>query len=571
MNKAYIELLRLNINVPTNIDEFIKSNETKVSNGKLYYKNIPEGLYLLMNQELKKINKKLDNFGTMIDLSRGAVFKVSYIKELIYKHALMGLNQLWMYMEDTYTLDNYPNFGYLRGRYSKEEIKEIVSYAKIFGIEVIPAIQTLGHQEQFLKWAGSDLRDQSDVLLINSKHTYEFIEHMLKWLYDAFDTDTVHLGLDETFGLGFGNFYKQNGYHDPIDIFNIHLNKVVEIANKIGFKHHLIWSDMYFRFLSKTNNYYDKNIVLDEKLINNIPKSVKLVYWDYYNHDEKIVDALLKTHLDTKLDVIFASGTWIWTKFTYDKTQTDKTALMHLDKTIEKGLKSFILTQWLDDGAYGNHETTILGVYEISQKLYNNQIDPSKFKDITGYDYDILLNKTKINDLSLDIVGLLWDDPLIGLYLNAFTNHDNNQFNKYINEYKELSDNLKIVNKNSIEALYTEIGSYKLLSRFYLVNEYKTLDKIKTPIKYYKKYIKLLDKLIGQYRKMWYKNYKLNGFEIIESRLATQIYRAKEAIQVIKEYNQGKLKSIDLLDDLKSNINYIYPKHSFIASSTLIK
>ena len=133
MNKAYIELLRLH-NVPTNIDEFIKSNETKVSNGKLYYKNIPEGLYLLMNQDLKKINKKLDNFGTMIDLSRGAVFKVSYIKELIYKNALMGLNQLWMYMEDTYTLDNYPNFGYLRGRYSKEEIKEIV-LSKIFGIE----------------------------------------------------------------------------------------------------------------------------------------------------------------------------------------------------------------------------------------------------------------------------------------------------------------------------------------------------------------------------------------------------------------------------------------------------
>ena len=93
----------------------------------------------------------------------------------------------------------------------------------------------------------------------------------------------------------------------------------------------------------------------------------------------------------------------------------------------------------------------------------------------------------------------------IRIIFKCITNHDNNQFNKYINEYKELSDNLKIVDKNSIEALYTEIGYYKLLSRFYLVNEYKTLDKIKTPIKYYKKYIKLLDKLINHYRKMWYK------------------------------------------------------------------
>ena len=39
----------------------------------------------------------------------------------------MGLNSMMLYTEDTYTVDNYPYFGYLRGRYSKEELKEIVT------------------------------------------------------------------------------------------------------------------------------------------------------------------------------------------------------------------------------------------------------------------------------------------------------------------------------------------------------------------------------------------------------------------------------------------------------------
>ena len=107
-----------------------------------------------------------DDCGVMLDASRNAVPSVEGLKVIIRKLALMGLNMLMLYTEDTYELDNYPYFGYMRGRYSKAELKEIDDYAYQFGIEIIPCIQTLGHLENALRWPfATEIKDTDDVLL----------------------------------------------------------------------------------------------------------------------------------------------------------------------------------------------------------------------------------------------------------------------------------------------------------------------------------------------------------------------------------------------------------------------
>jgi len=51
---------------------------------------------------------------------------------------------------------NFRTFGIYRGRYSREEIREIDEYAQIFGIELIPCIQTLAHLHNALKWPAAE-------------------------------------------------------------------------------------------------------------------------------------------------------------------------------------------------------------------------------------------------------------------------------------------------------------------------------------------------------------------------------------------------------------------------------
>ena len=72
---------------------------------------------------MKKQN--FDTFGVMIDMSRDAVMTVPALKKYITYLAKMGYNTLMLYTEDTYEVDGEPFFGYMRGRYSIEELREI--------------------------------------------------------------------------------------------------------------------------------------------------------------------------------------------------------------------------------------------------------------------------------------------------------------------------------------------------------------------------------------------------------------------------------------------------------------
>ena len=81
---------------------------------------------------------KFRRFGTMIDCSRNAVMNVTSVKKWIDITSDLGYNSLLLYTEDTYEVDNQPYFGYMRGRYSKNELKELDAYAKSKGIELIP-------------------------------------------------------------------------------------------------------------------------------------------------------------------------------------------------------------------------------------------------------------------------------------------------------------------------------------------------------------------------------------------------------------------------------------------------
>ena len=72
-------------------------------------------------------------FGVMLDCSRNAVMKVQTVKRFIDHLQMMGYNALELYTEDTYEIKDEPRFGYLRGRYTGEEMKEIDAYAKAHG------------------------------------------------------------------------------------------------------------------------------------------------------------------------------------------------------------------------------------------------------------------------------------------------------------------------------------------------------------------------------------------------------------------------------------------------------
>ena len=88
----------------------------------------------------------------MIDCSRNAVRNVETVKKLIRNLALIGYTSLMLYTEDTYEVDGEAVFGYLRGKYTKAELKHLSEYAHELGIELIPCLQTLAHMNQLTRY-----------------------------------------------------------------------------------------------------------------------------------------------------------------------------------------------------------------------------------------------------------------------------------------------------------------------------------------------------------------------------------------------------------------------------------
>ncbi len=291
--------------------------------------------------------------GAMVDVSRNAVMKVEAVKRYINQLACLGMNVLMLYTEDTFEVPEYPAMGYLRGGYTMEEIREIDDYAAALGVELIPCIQTLAHLAQFLQWdAVKHLRDTHDVLLIDEPETYAFIEAEIRAISSCMRTKRIHIGMDEAHGVGLGNYFAKHGPKDRFELLNRHLVRVVDICKKYNLSP-IMWSDMFFRLGSKTNAYCDKEAVIPQKVIDNMP-DVALCYWDYYHTDEDIYEYMLTRHEQMCKETVFAGGVWTWSGFLPQVKRTEASMSVGLKVCARHKVNTVIATMWGDDGAETN-------------------------------------------------------------------------------------------------------------------------------------------------------------------------------------------------------------------------
>lgn len=253
-----------------------------------------------------------------------AIMKVETVKKYMNILVSLGLNTLMLYTEDTFEISNRPRFGYMRGRYGKDELRELVAYGEQIGMELIPCIETLGHLQSYLKWAalrgasnfdtGEDLakiRNSDDTLLIDCDETYRFIEDAIRTCREVFHSDRIHLGMDESENAFKERFFEINGIQPHGEVFIRHLKRVVDICKKYDFKP-MIWSDMVFHLNSAIDFYYDPDAVFTDEFKKSFPE-VDFAYWDYRQVETDTFDKMMKKHAELERQTGFfnAFQTWI--------------------------------------------------------------------------------------------------------------------------------------------------------------------------------------------------------------------------------------------------------------------
>lgn len=499
-------------------------------------------------------------FGVMIDCSRNAVMTVDALKNFIALIAKMGYNQVHLYMEDTYEVDGEDYFGYLRGKYSKEELKELDDYAFGLGIELVPNIQTLAHMNAFVRWR-TDIVDTEDILLVGEEKVYDLIDRMFGSLRQCFRTNRLHIGMDEAHMLGRGKYYDNNGPQNRFDILLSHLQRVCSLAEKYDFRP-MMWSDMFYR-LANGGEYYASNSKFDASIKNMIPENLTLVYWDYYSLDKKHYDAMIRGHKQLTDKLAFAGGAWKWRGFAplnYFGIKATKSAFPACQKG---GIQDVLLTLWGDDGAecssYAVLPTLCYGAC-LARGITKMADIRSKFQEWTGMRFDDFMLLDAPN--RLEPVDRPINPAKYFLFADCFMSvFQNTEKAEYADTYASLARKLK--NAASRAGSYAYI--FETLSKLcavlaikvtictrtrqaYASGDRQQLDPI---IRDYRKMIKRTEEFFLAFRKQWYLENKPHGFDVQDLRIGGLVQRMRSCLDRLVEYRSG---IIDSIPELKEEI-----------------
>lgn len=269
------------------------------------------------------------------------------LKQYMNSMAAVGMNSLLLYIEDCYELEGYPYFGYLSGRYSRDELKEMDAYADSLGIEVVPCLQTLAHLTTYMRWEeAGPVSETAHSMMVGEEATYTLIEAMLRTMKECFHTNKIHLGMDEARELGLGKYLFEHDYKPKSDLFAEHLNRVKELCKKYDLESQ-IWSDMVFKSCGGWDDEYSKRAVITDE-VRNAVQGVGLMYWDYYKDDKDAYVDVITRHRQIYSDVSFAGGIWNWDGYLPNFDYTMKTMKPAMEACLDTGMETVYATVWDD-------------------------------------------------------------------------------------------------------------------------------------------------------------------------------------------------------------------------------
>ncbi len=250
--------------------------------------------------------------GLLLDVSRH-FFGIEEIKRLLDVMAFYKLNVFHWHLTDNegwrIEIKKYPELTEVGAKgdrsnsdrimfYTQKQIREIVAYAKVRGIETIPEIDVPGHSlaasksYPFLKCTPND---NGAIYCAGKESTFQFIDNVFKEVVELFPSEYVHIGGDEAWKGPWGKCPDcQKKMHDE------GLKDVTELQS------------YFIKRLEKILNSYNKKLIgWGEISEGGLAKSATVQSW------QGVGAALAATHEGH--DVIMSSKY----AFYFDKAQSD--------------------------------------------------------------------------------------------------------------------------------------------------------------------------------------------------------------------------------------------------------
>ena len=514
-----------------------------------------------------------ETVGMMLDTSRGAVPTVAATCRMLGYLAVMGYNMAMLYTEDTVELEGRPYFGYMRGRYTAEELRAIDDCAFSLGIELIPCIECYGHMEKYLIWGeAAAIKDTSKVLLAREERTFAFLDTLISTVSSCVRSRRIHVGMDEAWDMGRGNFLTKHGYVPPFQIFNEYMERLVEITRKHGLRP-MMWSDMYFRVCTDNNAYYSEETVVPPEVAEHIPEEMDLVFW-HYGEKPHCDTYMLEKHRALGRNTIYCGGLWSWSGHFPENHYMRETTDISLSACREQGVREVMTSLWLNDNSECDIFSCLLGLSYFAERVYHPEAEDaflrSRFTATTGGDTDAFMTMsdyhTSFGDEGDDYEGknwwhrfagkaFFWQDVMEGLHEVAlFKKPMSAHYEKAARTLRAHMDHGEWDRLYEHAALIMELLAKKTYIAERLYPAYQRGDREELT-RLATVYIPALGALAEQvrltHRAIWFQSLKTIGWANMDIRYAGMAARCETAVLLLSEYLDGKRDRIESLEEAR--------------------
>ena len=303
--------------------------------------------------------------GIMLDVSRGKMATIAYLKHLAAWMPQVGYNILQLYCEDKLAVHSHPEIGGITGAYSEEQIRELDSFCRSVYVELQPCIQTFSHVLGILALPEFSDLSENDTLFSfapGNDAVYRFIETELSETLPWFSSKTLNLNMDEAYDIGSGYSKDLVASKGKGRVYFDHMLRVIEIARKYGVEKFIVWGDIVAKY---------------PELLPELPEDVVVADWHYTPEDHY---PSLITYQEKRMRFWAAGGVNTWNSIFPRVYNADKNLIRFSSEARERGAEGFLVTDW---GDHGHAQPLGLSLYGYllggRQCLYGTPIQAEDF------------------------------------------------------------------------------------------------------------------------------------------------------------------------------------------------
>lgn len=362
---------------------------------------------------------KFKSRGVFLDVSRGKMPSMDYLKDLISFLSDLKYNVLQLYSEDKLSVISDPSVGSVTGTYSEDNIKELDEWCKTHFIELQPCIQTYSHLHGILTLPEYEHLSENENLFsmaAGNEEVYKFFDRKFAEVLPWYSSKTLNVNMDEAYDLGTGYTKVAVDKYGKGQVYLDHIKRIYDIAKKHGAKKIIIWGDIALKY---------------KELLNMLPEDIIVADWNYNPIKEF---KSLETLSNSKVEFWAGGGVGTWNSL-FPRIYNSYINLRYYStESYKKGATGFLVTDW---GDYGHAQSLGLSLYGYmigAQQSYKpmltpiddleNNIFPLIFKDkLVEEAFRHLMDSNLAENLKTDFktmsIYYMFDDMFDGLSMNG--------------------------------------------------------------------------------------------------------------------------------------------------------